>query len=616
MRQAFESIVDAGGPGKARLLVDNVAAWNARWHMLDSARHEINAQYFIWDRDVFGMATLGHIYKKVRNEHLNARIMVDATGDTWGTKGFKSHIGGKDYLQELVATGNAEARIYHPHYKKLIDQALHMYSSYVAASNHDKILEVDGLRGMTGGRNIAFEYLVSPLDCEGAWRDTDVLIEGKESAQALRTAFEVEFDAPWINSTVHPDLLGNWVKRDLELIGAYVLMDDWLKGPALGQAEKTRLRTSETAREALSSALVKAAIERLPAEGMDRAPGRREWNSLKKMALELVSYPELRGSYGAPPNPTHEAEIRIIDKTSVVGAGQDTINRSLLALVRAAEHRIVIENPYVVLTEDMVEAFREAGKKGVEIWLGTNSPTSTDSDVTQAFFLKDWPKLLAVVPNLHVFVATGQQKLHAKVATIDDKISLVSSYNLDFLSRSVNSEIGAVIWSPEFAKETFDSIVADHKDPRNGCVEYRIRRDPSGAPVRSDGKPVLDAEGNLLNSPDIEFGPDQHVPKELMESYRAKMDRWSWLRRHIPQLHSLETLEEGGRSEFPILRRAAGWGVLGGLQGAILGGLASLTGWVSPAVAAGWGGGLGATLGALAGSVRAVYDIRESPRQG
>ena len=58
-----------------------------------------------------------------RNLPVNGKL-VDATGDTWGTRGFKSHIGGRDYLQEVVGTGHAEAKVYHPHYKKVIDQIL------------------------------------------------------------------------------------------------------------------------------------------------------------------------------------------------------------------------------------------------------------------------------------------------------------------------------------------------------------------------------------------------------------------------------------------------------------------------------------------------------------
>lgn len=541
LRAAYESVVNAGGKASARLLEDNVEAWNERWKMLESARENINAQYFCWDHDVFGKAMLGLIYKKASQEQVKTRVMVDATGDTLGTRGFKSHIGGRDYLQELVALPNAEAKVYHPHHKKVIDHVLHWNQSYIAASNHDKILEVDGHRSITGGRNISYEYFASPADNQAAWRDTDVAIEGKAPAMALRQAFEVEFGAPWINDTVKPDLLGNWVQRDLELLGAYAVMDSWLKDTPLTESEKVEIRSNPELREKMAQELYEDVLARLPGDGATREPGRREKKALKKLADEIVAHPDMRGSYHLSPGGTHEAEVKILDRTSVVGTAQDNIGATLVEMVKAAEKRIVIENPYIVMTDDMIATLKEAGERGVEIWLGTNSPSSTDSAVTQAFFLQDWPKLLATIPNMKIFVATGDRKLHAKVATADDQVSLVSTYNLDLLSAEINSEVGALIWSKDFTSETMQSIIADHDDARNGVKEYTILRDAAGQPMRADGKPVFDESGKVVNAPDVTYGPKDHLSQEVLDKYSKKMARWAWLRENIPQLASLNT---------------------------------------------------------------------------
>src|SRR5690606_14494411 len=92
LRQAFDKIHNAGGVGKARLLDGNAEAWNARWKVIESAKDSLNTQYFCWDHDVFGKAMLGHIYKKASQEGIKTKIMVDASGDTLGTRGFKAHI--------------------------------------------------------------------------------------------------------------------------------------------------------------------------------------------------------------------------------------------------------------------------------------------------------------------------------------------------------------------------------------------------------------------------------------------------------------------------------------------------------------------------------------------
>lgn len=543
LRQAFDKIHNSGGVGKARLLDGNAESWNARWKVIESAKDSLNTQYFCWDHDVFGKAMLGHIYKKASQEGIKTKIMVDASGDTLGTRGFKAHIGGRDYLQEVTALPNAEAKVYHPHYKKLINSVLNPGKNYIAASNHDKILEVDGARAITGGRNIGYEYFVDSKDVSGAWRDTDVYVESEASAHALRDAFEVEYSAPWINEKVRPDFLGNWVKRDIELLGAYSIMDDWLKGEALPESEKEKMRGSEEYRAEVAQGVFEQVLEKLPQVGAQREPGRREKKRLLELAQEIVRYPELKGTYHAPESPIRDAEIKILDRTSVVNTAQDQMGQQLVNLARSAQKKILIENPYIVLTKNLLKELQDAGKRGVEIQLGTNSPSSTDSAVTQAFFLEDWPKILATTPNMKLFVATGDRKLHAKVGVIDEEASLVSTYNLDLLSSEVNSEVGALVWSKEFAQDTYAGFVSDFEDKRNGVREYTILRDDKGAPIRSDGKPVLDEKGELLNAPEITYGPANHLSQEVLDKYATKTSRWNRLRQWLPNLGSLETFE-------------------------------------------------------------------------
>lgn len=111
---------------------------------------------------------------------------------------------------------------------------------------------------------------------------------------------------------------------------------------------------------------------------------------------------------------------------------------------------------------------------GVEIVLLTNSPASSDSAITQAFFIEAWPAVKAKVPRLRVLVMAGKRKLHAKCAVIDDVVSVVGTYNLDFLSAHVNSEVGAAVWSPAVAAELTESIRGDLIDASNMIKEYTI----------------------------------------------------------------------------------------------------------------------------------------------
>lgn len=549
LREAFDSIVNCGGKGDITLLEDNNQSWNARWKMLESAESTINSQYFIFNKDIFGLAMLGMLYKKATQDDVKVRMMVDASGDGTGLKGFKSHIGGKDYLQELVDTGNVEAKVYHPFWKRVIDQAIVVSGTAILAGNHDKIIEVDGKRGITGGRNISRHYFESATDSKEAYRDTDNAFEGREPAMALRSAFDVEFGAAWITQKVRGDWFGNWRKRDGELMGAYAMMDTWLKEKPLSETEQKAIRSSKTAQISQAKQLMAAVKKRLPEDGFTRELNKREEKALMAQAMELVKSVELRGTYNDPLPPAHKGEIKVIDKTSSMGVGTDNINSSLLALCSTAKKRIIIQNPYVVLTDSLKAGLQDAGKRGVEIWLGTNSPSSSDSALTQAFFLKDWSNHLATIPNLHIFVPTGDRKLHAKTAVVDDSVTMVGTFNMDFISQKTNSEVATVTWSPELAHQITQGYIADAGDSRNGLVEYRILRNDSGQPIRSDGLPVLDDNGNLLNSPEPVFGPENHLTPGKLKMYKYICSATEWLRKHIPHFKSLKHTTKGPEND-------------------------------------------------------------------
>lgn len=527
LRATFDALPAAGaGPAQARLLPDNLDAWNARWDMLEKATTTIDASYFTVTRDAFGHAFLGHLLKK-RKEGATVRLSIDAMADAMG-KNFK--ILGRDYLQELVENG-ADVRIFHPIYQRLPRVLEH--SGW--AQNHDKILVVDGKLGITGGRNIGSDYFAHPGDMPTAWRDTDVILEGAGAAGGLAKAFHEEVDDTFMARPVGGENFGNWVSREGEMLGAWAMMDTWLKRPALDQATKERLRTDEGARAKVATELVDAAAARLPKEGYAKALSGSERAHLLEIASELASYPELAGSrarYQAHATATRSAETKILDRTSAADPEVNDFTTALVQLAETAQKKLTIQNPYVVLTEPMVQGLERAAKRGVEIEIVTNSPASTDSAVTQAFFLQDWPTVLARVPTAKIFVFTGERKMHAKVAVVDDDVTLVSTFNMDLLSSRINGEVGALMWSKEIASDLRQSIADDRADPRNGFFEYRIRKNDDGSAMLVNGKPV------------IEQGPADHLSQDVLDKYaklqtvadkaRDSMDQLSGLRLRDP----------------------------------------------------------------------------------
>lgn len=524
---AFDDLPSVGtGPAKARILSKNLDAWNARWEMVSQAKTSIDASYFSFEKDVFGIALLGGLLKK-QAAGVKVRLMTDAMADTFGERGFKMPLRGKDYLQELVGKGG-DAYLYNPIWKRPRQALQNGYAAL--SSNHDKILVVDGQKGITGGRNIGIDYLTEAVDRPGAWRDMDVELEGAGPAKGLTAAFDAELGE--VARPVKKDRLGNWSKKDIELIGAHEMMNFWLNDPVLSQAEKTALRADPAARQKLAADLVKRAVAQLQVDLPKRAPDKSDLKRLNELAIELVNQLEARGSrqqYLANRLSAHDSEVKILDQTSEAATLQTPgMGQALKKLVESAQKRIVIENPYVVLTEEMLQALEQASARGVKIDIITNSPLSTDSSVTQAFFLEDWPMVLARCPNARIFVATGDRKFHTKSAVADGEVSFISTYNLDLLSGHVNSEVGAAVKSKEVASDLLKAFDEDLKDPQNGFLEYTIQKDASGKAVLKGGKPIP------------VFGPENHLSDEMLETYRSKRKMWGHtLRDHVPYLKPL-----------------------------------------------------------------------------
>lgn len=515
LRTAFDGLKQQAGRGGARIVADNVDAWRVRWAMLDRAGSTVDTTYFIFDHDVFGMSLLGNLFRLAKRGR-KVRMMIDASGDTTGTKGFKATAQGQDYLQELVQTGNGRVKTYHPYYKKLVEHARDVVrdgpGTSVAgmASNHDKILVVDGTWSLVGGRNISLNYFLDAGDFPEVFRDTDVLLDAPQAARDLTRAFAIEFDREDLTFEVTKEKLGRWVKRDLELVAAYIMMDTWLKAQALSAAQAQQLRADRAARKPYVAELMRAIESRLPAEGIDRKPGRWDRRNIERWAEELCGYPLLRGREGDPLGGLlPDAEVKILDRTSASGANPGGLNDELIALASGARKRLVIANPYVVLSQRAIQALRAASDRGVDIYLLTNSPASTDSALTQAFFIEAWPTVEAQIPRLRVFVMAGKRKLHAKCAVMDDALSVVATYNLDFISAHVNSEVGAAVWSPQVAAQLTQAIRADLHDPSNQVKEYTIQKDAAGQAVLQGGNPV------------VVYGAKNHLDPKVWERYET-----------------------------------------------------------------------------------------------
>jgi phosphatidylserine/phosphatidylglycerophosphate/cardiolipin synthase-like enzyme len=193
-------------------------------------------------------------------------------------------------------------------------------------------------------------------------------------------------------------------------------------------------------------------------------------------------------------------EAQVVDSVARIESADDPITQSLERLFQAASYRIVMETPYFVLTADAAAMLARTGARGVDMAVLTNSPVSTDNALSQVYFQRQWPRLLAEVPRLRLFVGGTTHNIHSKLAVFDDRVTLLGSYNVDPFSMLVNGEIMIAVWSPAFAADVSERTLARIAQGPPAVYEYTIQRDASGEPVRSPTGEVA-----------IAFGPRDHA---------------------------------------------------------------------------------------------------------
>jgi phosphatidylserine/phosphatidylglycerophosphate/cardiolipin synthase-like enzyme len=482
LRETFESLSGTAHPARIELLDDNLAAWIARWRMLSAARQSIDVNYFIFSQDVFGMAFLGHLVEKAR-QGVRVRIQLDAQGMRMAKQPHQL-----DCFAFLAGTANASIRIHRSLGRRFLEALARFDPILATASDHDKIIIVDRRMGVVGGRNIEAKYFAHPDDLADAFYDVDVVLDGSGVGSALTAVFETTYESDRV-SAMSPSA------RDADRCAAavrqaYEAMDAWLDGRSLSDEVR---RPSE--------------------------PQGVSW------AAELARFPRLRGARArAQRDRPLTAETRVLDSVPRAGSPADPVTQSLTRLFQAASRTIVMESPYLVLTQDAAKMLEATGRRGVEMTLLTNSPASTDNALSQIYFGEQWPRLLAQVPQLRLFAAGTRHNIHSKYVIFDDQVVLLGSYNLDPFSMLVSGEIMVAVWSRRLAEQLAARPRAMIAMGAPVVHQYTIERAANGEPVRTaTGEPV------------IAFGPADHT--DAAELPRRGV-RWT-LVRTVPWLAGL-----------------------------------------------------------------------------
>jgi phosphatidylserine/phosphatidylglycerophosphate/cardiolipin synthase-like enzyme len=402
------------------VLEDGSGSMVARAWLSEYAEKTIDIQYFIFSTDNIGLIACDYLIRAA-DRGVKVRIVVDdimVDSDIQDLLTFNSH-------------ENITVKIYNPgvNLGKNIFNKIGKFTTDFRSANqrmHNKTFIVDGKVVITGGRNIADEYF--DFDHEFNFRDRDILLLGKVSEKVNKS-----FNEFW-NSSLSVDV-NHIIKEDTAIVypeNRFNKLHEYACNPDNFWPQ------------------VRERIEKLPAT----------FNTIKNSG-DLVWLDEVDFISDLPGKNDGEDGLG--------GGGISTT--ALIELVKSAESSIDIQTPYLITTELSQNLFNEAVNRGVKIRILTNSLASTDNIEAFSSYQTDRKKLLETGVRIYEFrpdaaertkILTGElQKeldhkpifgLHAKSMVIDNKITVIGTFNLDPRSANLNTECIVVVRSDKISK--------------------------------------------------------------------------------------------------------------------------------------------------------------------
>jgi len=168
-----------------------------------------------------------------------------------------------------------------------------------------------------------------------------------------------------------------------------------------------------------------------------------DWYSERGILLTRQNAPEVAIQ------PRAEGEVLCQILPSGSGFEDENNLKLFTALIHAAQHKLVITNPYFIPDDALMTAVTSAAQRGVDVTL-VNSEASDQFLVSHAE-RSYYEQLLTA--GVKVYRYKDPILLHSKHITVDDDIAVIGSSNMDIRSFILNLEVTLICYAP--------SVVAD-----------------------------------------------------------------------------------------------------------------------------------------------------------
>lgn len=454
------------------LMPDATDAMSSRLTLIDAAQRSLDLQYYAIHGDNSTELLLRQLRVAARRG-VRVRMLIDDF----------NLVGADAQVLRLAFEPNVEIRLFNPIAGSRASLIGRVFTSLADLDRlqkrmHNKLFIADNAMGITGGRNLGDAYFGS--SDTGNFLDLDVLVVGR----AVRD-MSSSFDRYWNDELAYPMQ---------KLVSPQEL--DSLRKTSTAPTDlrvnphQSLSAVSEVKPPAANPGSVMPDISR--AAALETEPGR-----MNLRTIPLAWAPSLL----------------LADQPGKIGPGDDevdageTVIDGLLNLFEQARQEVLIISPYFVPGKAMMEVFARVRAKGVNVRILTNSLASNDAPATHAGYARYRTELLALGVGLYELRADqegtagfslagsgrgspsgagsgagGGSKaantlisLHSKAVTIDGRMTVIGSMNLDLRSQRKNSEIALVIRSPSVTQQLrrqFETTVSQGA--------YRLALDANG----------------------------------------------------------------------------------------------------------------------------------------
>jgi putative cardiolipin synthase len=343
---------------------------------------------------------------------------------------------GRDEAYSLMDTHpNFEVRVFNPIANRGAARNLNFLANKRRLNHrmHNKIFLADNAVAVLGGRNIGNDYF--GVDTKANFFDLDVLTVGRAAIEA-----GAAFDEYW-NSTL--------------AVPISVLHDEIYTQEDL-DAARQGLKASLEQLDAMPYAVAMQAEETL--ENLRNWRDQLHWT---------------------------EAHVEVDPLERFDGQGESAIVEFAAERIADIDTELVVESAYFIPSQEGLDNMKAFVERGVRVRLLTNSLMSNNHITAHSGYMKYRKAILETGAELHELRADAALRehfeafqdddevpagIHTKAFVIDREQALIGSFNFDPRSRDLNSEIGLVVTSEEFAREVIEVMDRDF-DPQNS---YRL----------------------------------------------------------------------------------------------------------------------------------------------